>query len=97
MTGLQIAGLVLGALFGLIGLRGTAALVREAPAEESGRVRFLVALHDAARAGFWFALGGSLVVLSLVEDPFAYRWLALAPILLAGLRLSAAYWLSRAP
>lgn len=95
MTGLQIAGLVLGSLFALVGLRSTAALVREAGPEESGRVRFLVAVHDASRAGFWFALGGALVVLSLVEDPFAYRWLALAPILLASLRLLAAYWLSR--
>jgi hypothetical protein len=91
----QIAGIVLGALFGLVGISAAATSLRETAPERSARVRFLVAVHDAAKAGFWLALGAVLVVLSLVENPYPYRWLGLVPISLAGLRLAAAYRLSR--
>ncbi|MGH2723960.1 MAG: hypothetical protein ACRDI0_06780 [Actinomycetota bacterium] len=95
MTTVQIAGIVLGALFGLMGVSATATSLRETTPERSGRVRLLLAIHDAAKAGFWFALAAVLVALSLVDNPFEHRWLGLVPVVLAGVRLGAAYWLSR--
>ncbi len=95
MTVGQIVGLTIGGLLvvgGLVsGIRSVAA-----PAEaESGRDRFLLALHDAAKAGFWLALGAAFLGLSLLEPAGEYRWLVVIPIGMAGLRLMAATLLAR--
>ena len=52
-------------------------------------------MHEAARAGFWFALAAVFVALSLLEDAYRFRWLVMLPIGMAGLRLVAAAMLSR--
>lgn len=63
----------------------------------SGSDRLLIAVHDAARAGFWLALAGLFVGFALVDDPYAFRWFGLVPIGMAALRLLAAVGLSRRP
>jgi hypothetical protein len=93
----QIAGVVIGGLLILVGLvsgfRSTAS-----PGDVgSGRDRFLLALHDAAKAGFWLALGAAFLGLSILEPARDYRWLVLIPIGMAGLRLVAAMLLARGP
>ena len=55
----------------------------------SARERFLVAVHEAARAGFWLALGAWFLGLALIEEPQRWRWFILVPIGMAALRLAA--------
>jgi hypothetical protein len=55
----------------------------------SARERFLVAVHEAARAGFWLALGAWFLGLALIEEPQTWRWFILVPIGMAALRLAA--------
>jgi hypothetical protein len=91
----QIVGLVIGGLLALIGL-GSGLRSLAAPTEAvSGRDRFLLAVHDAAKAGFWLGLGAAFVGLSVLEPARDYRWLVMIPIGMAGLRLLAATFLAR--
>jgi hypothetical protein len=94
MTVFAGLSLVLAALFVLLGLRAAFNPVR---LEESASVglRLLVAVHDAARAGFWLALAALFVGFTLVEDPNEFRWFAFVPIAMAGIRLVSAARLSR--
>jgi hypothetical protein len=55
----------------------------------STKERFLVALHEAARAGFWLALGSWFLGLALIEEPQTWRWFILVPIGMAAVRLAA--------
>jgi hypothetical protein len=55
----------------------------------SGRERFLFALHEASRAGFWLALGGWFLGLAFLEEPQTWRWFIIVPIGMAVLRLAA--------
>jgi hypothetical protein len=55
----------------------------------SAKERFLVAVHEASRAGFWLALGAWFLGLALIEEPQTWRWFILVPIGMAGLRLAA--------
>jgi hypothetical protein len=90
----QIAGVVIGGLLVLVGLVSGFRSVA-APADmPSSRDRFLLALHDAAKAGFWLALGAAFLGLSILEPARAYRWLVIIPIGMAGLRLVAAMLLA---
>ena len=86
---------MIGAFALLVGISSAAGSLREPIPVEAGRDRFLVAMHEAARAGFWFALAFVFIGLSLIPDPFRFRWLAMLPIGMAGLRLVAAAFLSR--
>ncbi|HEV8571828.1 MAG TPA: hypothetical protein VGR49_02105 [Actinomycetota bacterium] len=63
--------------------------LREPMEVRSTRERFLVALHEAARAGFWLALGAWFLGLALIEEPQTWRWFILVPIGMASLRLAA--------
>lgn len=94
MTAGGVIEIVLGALFVLIGLRSGFASLREPTPAASPGDRFLLALHDAAKAGFWLALGGFFIGYPLVDD-LTFRWFALTPLGMAGIRLIAAYFLSR--
>lgn len=60
-----------------------------------GWERLLVAVHDASRAGFWFALSGLFLGFALIDDAASFRWFALIPIGMAALRMLAAVRLSR--
>ena len=65
------------------------------PIEEEQGGRVLIAIHDAAKALFWFSLGGFFLAYRLTDGAPEVRWLALVPIGMAGLRLLAASRLSR--
>lgn len=79
----------------LIGL-GSAwrSLAEPIPAEDAGS-RFLIAVHQASKAGFWFAFGGFFVAYGLLEHPEGFRWFALIPVGMAVLRLASALLLAR--
>jgi hypothetical protein len=79
----------------LIGIGSAVRSLAEPFSAESGRSRFLVAVHDAAKAGFWLTLGGFFLIYGLVEEPFGWRWFALVPLAMAGLRLFTATILAR--
>ncbi|HZD18491.1 MAG TPA: hypothetical protein VE669_10150 [Actinomycetota bacterium] len=85
---------VLAALALVLGLRATLTPVRfeETP---SGSDRLLVALYEAARAGFWFALAGLFAGFALLEDTSSFKLLAVVPVVLAGIRMLAAVQLAR--
>jgi hypothetical protein len=91
----QIVGLVIGGLLVVVGLVSGVRSVAAPSGMESGRDRFLLALHDAAKAGFWLALGAAFLGLSVLEPAAEYRWLVVIPIGMAGLRLVAATLLAR--
>jgi hypothetical protein len=90
-----IVELVLAGLFLLFGVISGINSVRDAQPVDESRVRFLLAVHDAAKAGFWLALGGFFLGFGLIEEPLGFRWFALMPILMAGLRLATAALLAR--
>jgi hypothetical protein len=90
-----ILELVLAALFLLFGVVSGINSLRDAQPVDEPRLRFLVAVHDAAKAGFWLALAGFFLGFALIKEPFGFRWFALMPILMAGLRLATAALLSR--
>jgi hypothetical protein len=79
----------------LIGLfSGWRSLAQPIPGEDA-RSGFLIALHEAAKAGFWLTLGGFFLLYGLLEEPQSFRWFALVPVGMAGLRLAAAALLGR--
>jgi hypothetical protein len=91
-----ILEMVAAGVFLLVGLLSAIGSLRSPTAVgESGRDRFLIALHDAAKAGFWLALGGFFLGFGLLDEPQGFRWFALVPVGMAGLRLVAAALLAR--
>jgi hypothetical protein len=86
---------VLAGIFLLFGLVSAANSLRGAEPIEDPRVRFLVAVHNSAKAGFWLALGAFFLGFALIEEPQAFRWFAMLPVVMAGLRLASAALLSR--
>ena len=91
----MILELVLAGIFLLFGVVSGLNSLRDIEPVEEGRVRFLIALHDSAKAGFWLSLGAYFLGLALIGDPQAFRWFVLIPILMAGLRLATAAFLAR--
>jgi hypothetical protein len=83
------------AIFLLIGARSAVRSVRDMGTEESARARTLIALHEAAKAGFWLALGAFFVGYAVVREPQQFRWFVMVPIVAAGIRLIAATLLAR--
>ncbi len=55
----------------------------------------LIAVHDAAKAGFWLSLGGFFLGYGVSAEPQAFRWFAMVPVGMAGLRLITATLLAR--
>lgn len=55
----------------------------------------MIALHEAAKAGFWLALGTFFLGYATVAEPQQFRWFVMIPISMAGLRLVAATLLAR--
>lgn len=88
--------LTLAGLFGLFGLvSASRSLATPSGAGQEGRSRLLFAVHDAAKALFWLALGGFFLVYGLAEEPQAVRWVALVPLAMAAVRFLSAAALSR--
>ena len=81
------------AVFGVVS--AARSLGREPATDETARDRFLIAVHDAAKALFWFALGAFVLAYGFAEDPHSLRWLLLIPLGMAVVRLLAATALSR--
>jgi hypothetical protein len=74
----------------LVGLWSAWRSLAEPIPGEDARSRFLIALHESAKAGFWLTLGGFFLLYGLLEEPQSFRWFALVPVGMAGLRLAAA-------
>lgn len=85
-----LAGLAL-----LLGIRAVLTPVRFEEGPPSAVDRLWVAVYEAARAGFWFALAGLFLGFALIEEPQGFSLLAVVPVILAGLRMLAAVRLSR--
>jgi hypothetical protein len=83
------------AFFLLLGLRAAATPARIVGTGLDGRDRVLIALHDAARAGFWFALGGLFLGFGLMDDARSFQWFVIVPISMAAVRMLAAVRLAR--
>ena len=79
----------------ILGVRAVLTPVRFDEGPLPRQDRMLVALYEASRAGFWFALAGLFVGFALVEDRRAFSILAVVPVILAGLRMLAAVRLAR--
>jgi putative Mn2+ efflux pump MntP len=84
-----ILELVAAAILILVGFWVAYESLKEPTEVRSAKERFLVALHEASRAGFWLALGAWFLGLALIEEPQTWRWFILVPIGMAGLRLAA--------
>jgi putative Mn2+ efflux pump MntP len=90
MKVVTILELVAAAVLILVGCWVAYWSLKEQPVEvRSARERLLVAVHEAARAGFWLALGAWFLGLALIEEPQTWRWFIIVPIGMAGLRLAA--------
>jgi hypothetical protein len=89
MKVITVLELVAAALLILIGFWVAYWSLKEPVEVRSGKERFLVALHEASRAGFWLALGAWFLGLALIEEPQTWRWFILVPIGMGGLRLAA--------
>jgi hypothetical protein len=92
MIELVVAGLFLVA--GIVSV--VRSLSRPVDVEDDRRSRILLAMHDAAKAGFWLSLGGFFLAYGLVKEPQSVRYAALIPVGMAGLRLVASTLLARA-
>jgi hypothetical protein len=84
-----ILELIAAAVLILVGLWVAYYSLKEPMEVRSGKERFLVALHEASRAGFWLALGAWFLGLALIEEPQTWRWFILVPVGMAALRLAA--------
>jgi hypothetical protein len=87
---------VLGGLLVLFGLVSAARSLGKPPSEEEGRIRLLIAVHDAAKAMFWISFGGFFILYAAAEEQDVVRWLAMVPFGMAAIRLLVASVLSRA-
>jgi hypothetical protein len=76
-------------------VRSALTSIRQVSSDEAGRIRALIALHEAAKAGFWLALGAFFLGYATVAEPQEFRWFVLVPIAMAGLRLVVATLLAR--
>lgn len=92
---MDVLTLIVASVALLVGLRLALRGPRFLEAGDSRGTVFLVAVHYSAGAGFWLSLGGIFLVFVLAVDPIRWRWLALIPIVLAGVRMLAAFALSR--
>jgi hypothetical protein len=84
-----ILELVVAVVLILVGLWVAYWSLKEPMEVRSGKERFLVAVHEAAKAGYWLALGAWFLGLALIEEPQTWRWFILVPIGMASLWLVA--------
>jgi hypothetical protein len=79
----------------LIGLYSAIRSIQNPVPAEDGRSRFLIAVHEACKAGFWLTFGGFFLAYGLLDQPQAFRWFAMVPLSMAALRLLTATLLAR--
>jgi hypothetical protein len=78
-----------------IGLYSAIRSIQDPVPAEDGRSRFLIAVHEASKAGFWLTFGGFFLAYGLLEQPQTFRWFAMVPLGMAALRLITATFLAR--
>ncbi len=86
---------VLAALFAVWGVATAWRSQSRGFAEDVGGARFLIAVHEASRALFWFGMAAFFVAYGAVAEPQEVRWVALIPVGMAVLRLLTAVFLAR--
>jgi hypothetical protein len=86
---------VLAAIFAVWGVVTAWRSLGQRFAEDLVGARLLIAVHDSARALFWFGLAAFFIAYGVVAEPQSVRWLALIPIVMAALRLVTAALLGR--
>jgi hypothetical protein len=86
---------ILAGLLFLFGVVSAARSLLEPVTDDQAGTRLLIAIHQAAKALFWFSLGGFFLAYRLTDGAPEVRWLVLVPVGMAGLRLLAASRLSR--
>jgi hypothetical protein len=53
------------------------------------------AMYATGRVGMWFAFAGFFLGYAIVDEPQAFRWYILLPIVLAGVQLLSGLYLGR--
>lgn len=79
----------------LIGLYSAFRSIQDPVPAEDSRSRFLIAVHEACKAGFWLTFGGFFLAYGLLDQPQSFRWFAMVPLGMAALRLLTAAILAR--
>jgi hypothetical protein len=79
----------------MVGVGSAVRSLRETTAGGSAVDRLLVAIHDAAKAGFWLSAAAVFAGYAFLEEPQRIQVFVLVPVAMAGLRLVTAYLLSR--
>lgn len=64
--------------------------------DDPRRIRRLIVLHDAARAGFWFGLALLFLGYATLDRPKDATWVLAVPLVFAGVRVLTAQALTRA-
>jgi hypothetical protein len=91
---MKLEYVVAGLLF-LFGVVSAFRSLSEPVTDETGRVRFLIAVHEAAKALFWLSLGAFFLTYGISGGAAEVRWLVLVPIGMAVVRLLAASAIGR--
>ena len=86
---------IVAALLLVCGLVSAYRSVTEPVTDEARGARFLIAVHQAAKAMFWLALAGFFLAYGLADGDPAVRGVAFIPIVMAALRLVTASFLAR--
>ena len=79
----------------LFGIASAARSLAEASGAGDPRSRFLIAVHDTAKAGFWLAFAAAFLAFALLEEAWTGRLLVVLGVALAGIRLLMAALLAR--
>lgn len=79
----------------MFGILSALRSLSDTPPADDLRSRFLIAIHDAAKAGFWLAFAAGFVAFGLEEQAFLGRILVIVGLGLAALRLLMATFLAR--
>jgi hypothetical protein len=82
-------------MFLLFGVVSAARSLANAVGADDPRSRWLIAVHDTAKAGFWLAFGAGFLAFGLLEEARTGRLLLVVGLALAGLRLFMATLLAR--
>jgi hypothetical protein len=91
---MKLEFLVAGVLF-LFGILSALRSLTEPPGPADVGSRLLIAVHDAAKAGFWMAFAAAFLAFGLLEEAFLGRLLVVVGLALAAVRLVMATLLAR--
>jgi hypothetical protein len=86
---------VVAAVLILFGLVSAARSLASSAGADDVQSRWLLAVHDTAKAGFWLAFGAAFLAFGLLQEAWTGRLLVVVGLALAGVRLLAATLLAR--